>query len=571
MTDSAAPVRPHRALAWICGALLVAAGALCLARALDAPGDSAYGKWDLEILRRWGTTGVLAPLADLPDHLLKPGYILYLRSILGSQAPFPIGRILVVNAVFTVAALIAVTLALWRAGRFRAAVLAAAFFLLYSPLRDCADDVVSEMPAAAGLLACLALTVLAVERRESFVPLAGLSAAFLTLIRPNIGEIAVVIGALALGATPRGLRKGAILVACFLAATALFTALGRWKDVALNPLSVEASTPLLWGAADYYWKPDAGPWPTGATAVEKGRAERRSARRLWEEKLRRRSFDDRRALLWKVGHAILSSEQLPARKPSGASMIWDKMLRRWWWLAALALLSASAAATSGRGPWRLVPALIAAAIVVQGVVFGADPRFALPLIPAWCIALLLAWPEVLLVPRAVAAGVIAPGLFLALLAAVPDASTSDYSVVRGPAPLSFSIPASAFPKTGERATVHVRFLELSQKFDRGLSIAAGGREIARYESEPGRPYPSSVSALVEGEELDTGRRAGLAIELRPLGASAWNFFYFPVIAPPLAEPATVGGVEAIESGYGGTNRGGIPYWVHEGKDPEAGP
>jgi len=571
MTDRPAPARPSRLLAWACGALLAAAGALCLARALTAPGDAAYGKWDLEILRRWGTTGVLAPLAELPDHLLKPGYILYLRSILGSRAPFPIGRMLVVNALFAVAAMTAATLALWKARRFRGALLAAAFFVLYSPLRDCADDVLSELPAAAGLLGCLALTVLAVERREGFVPLAGFAAAILTLVRPNVGEVAVVIGAVAVSATPRGFRKGSILVACFLAASALFTALGRWKDVALNPLSVEASTPLLWGAADYYWKPDAGPWPTAATAVEKGRAERRTAGRLWEEKLRRRSFDDRRALLWKAGHAVLSSEQIPARNPSGASMIWDKVLRRWWWLAALALLFASAAATSRPGPWRLVPALIAAAIVVQGVLFGADPRFALPLIPAWWVALLLAWPEVTLAPRAVAAGAITSGLFLALLAAAPDAATSDYSVVRGPAPLSFSIPASAFPKAGERATVHARFLELSQKFDRGLSIAAAGREIARYEAEPGRPYPSSVRAVIAGDALETGRRAGLTIELRPLGASAWNFFYFPAVPAPWAEPATIGGAEAIESGYGGTNRGGIPYWVHEGTDPETGP
>jgi hypothetical protein len=538
---------------------------------VNAPGDSAYGKWDLEILRHWGAAGALAPLAELPDHLLKPGYILYLRSILGSRAPFPIRRILIVNALFLAAAMTGLTLALWKARRFSAALLAAVFFVLYSPLRDCADDVVSELPAAAGLLGCLALAVLAVDRREGFVPLAGLSAAVLTLIRPNVGELAVVIGAVAVSSTPRGLRKAAILVACFLAATALLTALGRWKDVPLSPFSVEASTPLLWGAADYYWKPDVGPWPTGATAAEKGRAERRSARRLWEEKLRRRSFDDRRALLWKVGHAVLSSEQLPARKPSGASMVWDKVLRRWWWLAALALLSASAAATIGRGPWHLVPALIATAIVVQGVVFGADPRFALPLIPAWWIALLLAWPEFRLAPRAVAAGVIAPGLFAALLAAVPDAATSDYSVVRGPAPLSFSIPARAFPKTGDRATVHVRFLELSQKFDRGLSIAADGREIARYEPEPDRPYPSSVTALVTGDVLETGRRTGLTIELRPVGASAWNFFYFPVVPAPMAQPATIGGVEAIESGYGGTNRGGVPYWIHEGTEPEGRP
>lgn len=571
MTDPAVSSPPRRFLAGACGALLVATGALYVASAATAPRESAYGKWDLEILRRWGATGVLAPLAELPDHLLKPGYILYLRAILGSHAPFPIGRILIVNALFAVAGVTAVAFALWKARRFRAALLAAAFFLLYSPLRDCAGDVLSELPAAAGMLGCLALTVLAVEWRERLVPLVGFAAAVLTLIRPNVGEVALVIGAVAVAATPRGLRKAAILAACFLATAALFTGLGRWRDVPLSPFSVEASTPLLWGAADYYWKPDVGAWPSGADAAEKGLAERRMAGRLWREKLRLRSADNRRALLWKIGHAILSAEQLPGRKLSGASLAWDKGIRRWWWLAALCLLSASAAATNVRGPWRLVPALLAAAIVVQGIVFGADPRFALPLIPAWWIALLLASPGIALSRRTVASGVATPAVFLALLSAVPDAATSDYAVLRGPEPLSFTLPSSALPRSGEPATLHVRLLELSQKFDRGLSIAADGREIARYEADPARPYPSSVSAVIDGDLLETGRRAGLAIELRPLGASDWDFFYFPAVPPPWAEPANIRGAAAIESGYGGTTRAGIPYWIHAGTDSAGAP
>jgi hypothetical protein len=534
---------------------------------MAAPRESAYGKWDLEILRRWGATGILAPLPDLPDHLLKPGYILYLRAILGARAPFPIGRVLILNALLAVAAFAAVAIALCKAGRARAALLAAVFFLLFAPLRDCADDVLSELPAAAGLLGCMALLVLAVERREALFPVVGLLAALLALIRPNVGELAAAIGALAAAGTPRGLRKAAVLVASFIAGTALATGIGRWNDISLSPLSVEASTPLLWGAADYYWKPDVGVWPSGVDAVEKGHAERAAAARLWKAKIHRWSRDDRRALLWKLGHAVLSSEQLPPRWRPPAYLAFDKAIRRWWWLAALALLSASAvAAAGGRGPWRLAPALIAAAIVAQGAVFGADPRFALPFVPAWCVALLLALPGSVLSPRTLAAGAVVLAAFVALLAEVPDASTSDYAVVRGPAPLSFPVPASAFPRKGDRATLHVRFLELSQKFDRGLTIETGGREIARYEPDPARPYPAFLSAVVDGDVLETARRSGLVVDLRPRGAADWNFFYFPVIPAPWAAPATIAGEAAIESGYGATARGGIPWWVHDGTD-----
>jgi len=570
--DSIDPAPPRRATAWACGALLLAAGALYLATAAAAPKETAYGKWDLEILRRWGVTGILAPLPDLPDHLLKPGYILYLRAILGARAPFPIGRVLIVNALLAVVSFAAVAFALWTTRRFRGALLAAAFFLFFAPLRDCADDVMSELPAAAGLLACLALLVLAVERREALFPVVGLLAAVLALIRPNVGELAVAIGVLAAAGTPRGLRKAAALVGCFVAGTALLTGMGRWKDISLNPLTVEASTPLLWGAADYYWKPDVGLWPSGLDAVEKGRAERAAAARLWKAKVRRWSPDDRRALLWKLGHAALSSDQLPPRWRPPAYLAYDKAIRRWWWLAALALLSASAAAASGgRGPWRLAPALIAAAIVAQGALFGADPRFALPLVPAWCIVLFLALPGSVLSPRTLAAVAVVLTAFVALLAAVPDASTSDYAVVRGPAPLSFPVPASAFPRAGESATLHVRILELSQKFDRGLTIESGGRELARYEPDPARPYPAFLSAVIEGDFLETARRAGLVVDLRPRGAADWNFFYFPVIPAPWAASATIAGEAAIESGYGGTTRGGIPWWVHEGADAAGAP
>jgi hypothetical protein len=415
---------------------------------------------------------------------------------------------------------------------------------------------------------CLALLVLAVERRDAFFPAAGFLAALVALLRPNVGALAVAIGVVAAAGSPRGLRKAASLVGCFVAVAALAAGVGRWKRISLNPLSVEASTPLLWGAADYYWKPDVGAWPSGLDAAEKGRAERAAAARLWKGKFRRWSGDDRRAFLWKLGHAVLSSEQIPPRWLSPAYRAYDTAIRRWWWLAALALLTLSAAvAFGGRGPWRFCPALIAAALVAQGAVFGADPRFALPLLPAWCVVLLLALPGSVLSPRALVAGAVTLAAFVALLAAVPDASTSDYGVVRGPAPLSFRLPASAFTRTAGRATIHVRFLELSQKFDRGVTIETGGTPLQRYEPDPARPYPAFLSAVVGGELLETARRDGLVVDLRPGGAADWNFFYFPVIPPPWAAPATIHREAAIESGYGGTTRGGIPWWVHDGADP----
>jgi len=573
MTIEPAPVSlpGRRALAWACGGLLFAAGVLYVATAASAPKQSAYGRWDLEILRHWGATGVLAPLPDLPDHLLKPGYIAYLRAIGGAHPPFPVRRLCTVNALLAVAAFTLLATALGKARRCRAAAAVAVFFLLYAPLRDSADDLSSELPAAAGLVACLALLVLALERRQRLFPLIGVLAAAVALVRPNVGELAVVIGVVVAWESSPGWRRTGLLVASFLAATALAAALGRIRDMSLNPFSVEASTPLLWGAADYYWKPDVGAWPNGATTAEKSLAERQDARRIWETKLRRWSPDDRRALLWKLGHAVFASDQLPPRWQPPAYMKYDKAVRGWWWLAAILLLSGTAAvAVGGRGPWRLAPAIVATTIVLQGLVFGADPRFALPLIPAWFIVIVLALPETRPTRPALAAGAIAAAGCLALIAAAPDVTSSDDAVVRGPEPLSFTVPARAFAGAGERATLHVRFLELSQKFDRGLTIESGGRVIASYPADPGRPYPPFITAIVEGSLLENARRSGLAVDLRPGGADG-PFFYFPVIAPPWSDPGTVRGNAVIESGFGGTTSGGVPFWVHEGIDSPVSP
>ena len=571
--EPASPPRPRRrSRAWACGGLLVAAGVLYVATAASAPRTSTYGRWDLEILRRWGATGILAPLPDLPDHLLKPGYIAYLRAIGGARPAYPVRRLCTVNALLAIAVFSLLAIALGKARRHRAAVVAAGFFLLYSPLRDCVDDLSSELPAAAGFVACLALLVLALERRPRLFPLIGALAAAVALVRPNVGELAVVIAAVVAWESSPGWRRPVLLAASFLAVTALAAAVGRARDVSLSPFSVEASTPLLWGAADYYWKPDVGPWPTGATTAEKSRAERRVARRIWETKLRRWSPDDRRALLWKLGHAVFAADQLPPRWQFHSYVTYDKAIRRWWWVAAILLFSGTAAvAVGGRGPWRLAPALVAAAVVLQGLVFGADPRFALPLIPAWFVVVLIALPETRMTRSAIASAAVAAAGCLALIAAAPDVTNSDYAVVRGPEPLSFTVPARAFSGVGERATLHVRFLELSQKFNRGLTIESGGRGIGAYAPEPARPYPPFVSAVVDGSLLENARRSGLSVDLRPGGPADGDFFYFPVVAPPWGEPATLRGNATLESGFGGTTSGGIPFWVHDGIESSVSP
>ena len=561
-----ASARPGAAGAIAAGAV-AAAALLLVARASRAPLAGGFGDRDLEILRRWIATGVLARLPRASDHLLKPGYLAWLRIVLGVHEPFPIRRLLVVHAALVASGIAAVAAALWKSGRRRTAAAAALALLAYVPLHDAVDYVLSEPPAAAGLLFVLALLILA----ESSWPAAlglGVPIALTALVRPNSGEIALLLSVLVLAGVPRAARGriGAVLLVS-LAAGAGAVGIGRARGLDVNPFGVRATNVFLWGAADYYWEEDVAPWPEAPTLAAQRHLEAARARRIWSAKLHRRSADDRRALAWKFGHAYLSCEQLPPREGSPAYRLYDRILRRWWWIAALAGAAAAAAiAVGGSGPWRFAPAFLVAAVVGQGILVGADPRLALPLVPLVWLTLLLAAPGFRASPPAAGAALLVLAAGLGLLAETPDAASSDFGVIRGSPALSFSVGPGAFAGSAEVATLHVRLLEPLQAFARGVVVEGDGRPLARYGPDPSRPAPPYLTAPIAEPLLSRARLSGLRVDLRPEGGDPGSFLYFPVVPPPWARPATIGGKRAFESGYGGVTSGGIPFWVHPGAD-----
>ncbi len=556
-------------VAWtvVSAVFIAAVGALYVGSAAQAPTSPGFGARDLEILRQWISTGHLSPLAYAPDHLLKPGYIVYLRTILGSREPFPIRRLLVINALAMVCSFAVVCIALWRSGLRRSAGIAAACFLAYVPLRDATDHALSEPVAAAGILLCLTFLIVGIKRRP-LLALAGILAGLLALIRPNVFEVFIVLALLVVAsARHERLVSVVLILAGFLSTCAAVTLVGKWRSIPLNPFGIAASTPFLWGAADYYWEPDIGPWPSGATAAKKGRTEIREAANQWKTRLRRWSADDRRALLWKVGHAFFSCEQLPARWRPAWYITYDKAIRRWWWVAALGFAGLSAAiAVGGAGHWRFAPALLVAAIDAQGLLFGADPRFTLPFIPALFVLLVLAAPGLRFSPRTLVSAMAVIAFGLALISATPDVTNSDFGVLRGSQSLEFEIPARAFPKNGDRATLHFRILEETQRFDRGMIIEGDGQPLGRYDPDPPRPQPAFLSAVIVEPLLSNSRRKGIMIRLRAFGGPSSGFFYFPVVPRPWGKPVSIDGRATFESGYGGTTGGGIPFWVHGGID-----
>jgi hypothetical protein len=359
----------------------------------------------------------------------------------------------------------------------------------------------------------------------------------------------------------------AVLLVGFFASSALLTVTGRATGLPTNPFAVNTSKAFLWGTADYYWPSDVGGWPVGKTPEETARLQAEKTKARWRELSSRRNADMARSLLWRATHALLSCEELPSRWSDRGYLLADKLLREWWWLAATVLFSVAAAlATGGSGELRFVPLLFLLASVGQGLVFGADPRLALPFIPVATLSL-AAGRRPAAPRRALAAGGVTALLLIAAAVAVPDATNSDFAVLRGPGRrLEQVIAASRFPAS-ETATLHLRLVK-PDGIGLGLLIKGNGEPLYERAPEDVSATPAFLSLVLRGPALSRARLQGLKLEAATFGASraADVFFYFPA-TPPVFRPACLmDGSEDLPSGYGGTTRGSVPAWIHPGLD-----
>lgn len=550
--------------------LLTLITVLYLLGALRASPGVAFARNDLDIVRALQQTGRLADHPTEPAHLTKPGYILYLAVALphaGSE-PAELRRFLLLNALWMLSGILLVSDALWR----RSHVLALLFLFavaLFPPLRDTADYVASES-IAAGTALLFAGCLLRWGTHPVAQVALGITSGLVLLLRPNLGWVLLGVATLAVSAEPRHRTRGvARLLGGFGASVLLLVGLARLTALPADPFRVDTSRAFLWGTADYYWQPDVGGWPVGNTAQESRNLRMAKTRERWRGLLRQAPADSRRALLWRLTHSLLSKEELPSRWQVPMYFVFDKWFRRWWWvLATLIVACAAVAALGGRGPWRFVPISIVIASVAQGVAFGADPRFSLIFLPLVLLGLLIALPGVRPRPLPwIGGGLIVPILFV-IARVVPDATASDYAVVRGAGHIvAQHIPADEFP-SGTFATLHLRVLKFPL-FPLGLEVRGNDEVLLRREPADRSPYPAYLTLPLTGRSLAEARRSGLALEVRTVGAASVTdaFIYYPAVPPLLSGNSTVDGRRVLESGYGGTTGGGIPIWVHAGEDP----
>ena len=548
------------------GVLVALIVTLYVGGAIHARPGTAVALPDLEILRRWIAGGHPGDLSTWPQHLAKPGYLLFLWVMLPrGGTSYELRRLLVFNAATVSLGIVAVCLALWKSGRRGAAAVFAGLIVLTPALRDIADWIASDSLALAFVLFFAAGLFFRPRREDVVRVVLGAAAAIFASIRPNVSVVLLLVAALVHHVVPH-FKRAVELLGGFALGLGILLIAGTATGVRLQPFAMSPSQTLLFATADYFWPPDILRWPTGASREETEQLLRKEATERWKSFLSSNPYDRNRSLLWRGAHVVFSAEQFPGRWDNPAYASFSRFFRRWWWALCLTLCCAAAArATGGAGPWRFVPAGLLLVSVGQGFVFGSEPRFTLPLLPLLFIGVALGARDR---PRRTLE-VVAASTTLVVLAVVilrvPDAVVSDYAVAHTTADvIRQTLPASSLPR-GEAATVHTRILISPPEAKAGLEIVANGRRVLL--REPGDPshWPASFSFVLGAEELEAARRRGLELVVHPAVAEA-AFVCFPVVPPPLGQAATVGGRELLDSAYGGNVRGGFPIWVHAGVD-----
>jgi hypothetical protein len=319
---------------------------------------------------------------------------------------------------------------------------------------------------------------------------------------------------------------------------------------------------LLWGTADYYWRPDVGGWPSGQTPTETARLQSAKVAERWRSVIRDWNKNQRRSFEWKALHGLVSSEELPPQWIGGRYQRLDRVLREWWWLEAATLAALSVlAAVGGRGPFRFIGVLLVAFCILQSIVFGADPRLALPLLPLLAVGVAGATPSVRWSGIAIAAGTLTFMLLVWRISQVPDAAGYDFGLVRGPARrIEQILPPSQFPTCGG-ARVQFRVYE-EPPYPLGFRASIDGTPVLERRPGDSSSYPAYFSARLTHAQVAAARRSGSRLTIESIGPpGSEGFFYFPLIPRIFGLRCRIDGDGCVPSGFGGTATGGMPAWV----------
>ena len=326
-------------------------------------------------------SGILTP-AFAPRHPAKPAYLLFLRAATaaGGVRGIVVIQSLILWISFGVTALQTAALRGPNRGLALYAVL-----VLFLRVRDLSSSVMSEALAAA-LFLPLAALFLDSSRGHRRAFLLGLSIVALFLVRPNVGAVALLLAIVSLGLRGRKPEAATVIGAFLLVAIPV----GILTSPSEDPLRGSSDTFLV-ASADYEWYPSIRAADRGISEAPSRELQRAAAN--WRTTLAAHGVDARRARVWRMLHGMLGTEYYDAswsafyRDLTTAS----RLLSPFAILVAVAVLLAAL----GRGPGRLAAALgtcLVAALILQGIVLGALPRYGVPLLPGLFLFAVVAAP-----------------------------------------------------------------------------------------------------------------------------------------------------------------------------------
>jgi hypothetical protein len=233
-------------------------------------------------------------------------------------------------------------------------------------------------------------------------------------------------------------------------------------------------------------------------------------------------------------------------------------------LLAVAILFAALGRRSGRLA-AVLGACLVAALIGQGLVLGALPRYGVPLLPGlFLFAVVVASERLAEGPaRPVAAGV----LFAALVAFVAhNRGVVDWewgSIERAGVRIDQTIPRGALPKKTP-ATLHVRITPLVLPTNAHLEFRGpGGELLFTTRSEIGREMPY-VSVSLPASLLRSNRAGDVALTLVSVGDyDSVHCLLFPIIPPPWSAEASRAGSPELSPATG-IAHGALDWWAHSG-------
>jgi len=518
-------------------------------------------RWaDSEIDLQWAREGlgIFRPAAVL-GHAAKPGYLLFLRTLITLAPRHPDRAIVVTQSILVWSAIAGAALIVSRKRGFRWAVAVYLLLILFLRLRDSCSAVMPEALSAA-LLLPIAATLVEPPARKSRWALLGLATAALFLVRPNVGGVALLMVLLSATLSNTWREVPAFLICFVLLAAPFWIATRPPRDG--DPLR-GLSYQILEASVDDFWKPAAGPWPKAHSPREQSREELRGALENWRGTLNAKGPDARRQLSWRAFRGFLAYEHYDAR--------WSPLYRRFTAASRVAspflVLASAAIFLAALFTWRTNVAkslglLVIVLLIGQNLILGSNPRYVLPFLPALFVLAVSAFSsgEQARLNRPIAAAALFT-LLIALTWSQRSVLGSEWGkiessgvVIRQP------IPRRALPARAP-ATFHLRIAPPLVPSNADLVVRVDGKDLFSTASLLSRERPDIAIPLPQWL-LDQNGREAVELELVSVGDyGETSYLLFPVIPPPWGRAARRIGSPDLSPGTG-CSGGSLDWWAH---------